>query len=473
MSGLPIVLSVEAKAALVVGGQDRAVPKVRRLLAAGADVRVIARAADNCILRLAEQDEIVWEQRDFAPRDVEGAAVVFAATGIVEVDGAVASAARTAGTLVNVVDGPEFCDFSMPAIVDRDPVMVAISTDGAAPLLARKLRARIEAMLPENTGGLARFAAGFRSAVAATFPDARTRRRVWETVFEGKIADIALSGDLHRARREMLALINSPGAATDAGHAAIVGAGPGDPDLLTLRASRLLEQADVVIHDRLVGERILGHARRDATLVDAGKAPGHHKMTQDDINQTMIDQVRAGNRVVRLKGGDPFVFGRGGEEVDALRAAGLDAEIVPGITAALGCSAAAGIPLTHRDHAHALTLVTGQGHDGAPDMDWASVAQTNHTIAVYMGVANAGEIAARLIGHGRAAATPVAVIENGTLPEQRILASRLDDLGDLMTRDSVSSPALVVIGEVTAYANIANQTEPNGMPDIAPALATG
>ena len=452
MSGLPIVLTVKDRATLVVGGNERAVPKVRRLLSAGAAVCVVAPDAGPEIVELAHQGRLVWKKRAFVTGDVRGQTVVFGATGNAAIDRSVAEAATVAGVLANIVDGPELCDFTMPAIVDRDPVMVAISTDGTAPLLARKIRARIEAVLPENTGRLARFAAGFRSAVAATLPNPRARRELWQKVFDGSIADAVVRGDLHGARRDMLALINSPGTTQSVGHVAIVGAGPGDPDLLTLAALRLLEQADVVIHDRLVGPRILEYARRDAALIDAGKARGDHRMGQDEVNQTIVRHAKAGHRVVRLKGGDPFIFGRGGEEVDALRAHGIEAEIVPGITAALGCAAIAGIPLTHRDHARTVTLVTGEGRDGAPEADWRAVARGGHTVAVYMGVANAGRIAEQLIKRGRDDSTPVAVIENGSLPEQRVLAGRLDGLGALMADEAVTSPALVVIGEVAAYA---------------------
>lgn len=452
MSGLPIVLTVKGRPTLVVGGKDRAVPKVRRLLTAGAAVCVVAPAAGPEIVEFADQGRLVWRKRAFVSGDVRGLTVVFGATGNAAVDRSVAEAAAAAGVPANIVDGPELGDFTMPAIVDRDPVMVAISTDGTAPLLARKIRARIEAVLPENTGRLARFAAGFRSAVAATIPNPRARRELWQKVFDGSVADAVVRGDLHGARRTMLALINSSGTTRSVGHVAIVGAGPGNPDLLTLAALRLLEQADVVIHDRLVGPRILDYVRRDAALIDAGKARGDHRMGQDEINQTIVRHAKAGHRVVRLKGGDPFIFGRGGEELDALRAHGIEAEIVPGITAALGCAAIAGIPLTHRDHARTVTLVTGEGRDGALEADWRAVARGGHTVVVYMGIANAGRIAEQLINHGRDAATPIAVIENGSLPEQRVLAGRLDGLGALMADEAVTSPALVVIGDVAAYA---------------------
>jgi uroporphyrin-III C-methyltransferase/precorrin-2 dehydrogenase/sirohydrochlorin ferrochelatase len=304
-------------------------------------------------------------------------------------------------------------------------------------------------MLPARLGELARFAERFRPSVAAVIPPAG-RRAFWERFFDGPVSAQMLAGAGAAAREAMLGLINMrrPEAA---GAVAIVGAGPGDPDLLTLRALRLLQEADVIVHDRLVGPGILDLARRDAERIHVGKARGNHSLSQAGINALLAERARAGQRVVRLKGGDPFVFGRGGEEVEHLRREGIAVEVVPGITAATGCAAAAGLPLTHRDVAQSLTLVTAHGRDGEPQLDWQALAGRNQTLVIYMGVAVAERIAARLIEHGRTASTPVAIIENGTLPTQRVVTGTLRDLGALVSGRGIEGPAAIVVGEVVRH----------------------
>ncbi len=359
---------------------------------------------------------------------------------------------------VNVVDAPQLSTFIMPAVVRRDPVTVAISTGGAAPVLARAIRARIEALLPANLGRLARFADGFRGAVKATHGDETGRRRFWERFFAGPIAAAVLAGDERWAREKMLDAVNRrPAQDERAGSVALVGAGPGDADLLTLRAVRLLEEADVIVHDRLIGPDVLDRARRDAERIDVGKRPGSAAMSQDRINAILLREARAGRRVVRLKGGDPFIFGRGGEEAEYLRRHGVHVSIVPGITAATGCAAVAGIPLTHRDQVQALTFVTGQGRDGEPEVDWAALARGRQTIVVYMGRAAAGRIAGRLMAAGMDPATPAAMIVNGTLADQRVETAPLARLGALVAADGDggerAGPTLFVIGEVVRHAD--------------------
>jgi uroporphyrin-III C-methyltransferase/precorrin-2 dehydrogenase/sirohydrochlorin ferrochelatase len=361
---------------------------------------------------------------------------------------------------VNVVDRPDLSSFIMPAIVERDPVVIGISTGGAAPLLARRIRATIEALLPARLGRLVRFAESFRGSVQATIPDARARLRFWERFFEGPLAGAVLAGDESTAREQMLSLVNRPQAAPrPAGVVHIVGAGPGDPDLLTLRALRLMQQADVVVYDKLVGPEILDYARRDAERIYVGKSKGNHARTQDQINELLVVHARTGKRVLRLKGGDPFIFGRGGEEREHLRRAGVRVEVVPGITAATGCAAATGIPLTHRDHAAAATFVTGHGRNGEPDLDWAALARIRHTLVIYMGVSTAGRTAARLIEHGMAPDTPVAVVENGTLESQKTAIGTLAHLGALVAEHGIAGPAIIVVGEVVREADAAALTE--------------
>lgn len=449
MRQFPIFLKLEGRKALVVGGGDAAVAKVRLLRAARADLTVIAERPAPELLDWAAEGVIRLERRAFRPDDLDGAAMVISATGDVAGDAAVSAAARAAGVAVNAVDRPALSDFIMPAIVDRDPVTVAISTDGAAPALARQVRGAIEAALPARLGQLARFIDAFRPAVSALRDSAEGRRRFWDRFLAGPIARKVLAGDGREARSAMLALVNQAERTEQSGRVAIVGAGPGDPELLTLKAHRLLQEADVIVHDKLVGEEVLDLARRDARRIYVGKSRGNHTLTQDEINALIAEEAWAGHLVVRLKGGDPFVFGRGGEELEYLRALGIEAEVVPGITAATGCAAAAGFPLTHRDKASAVTFLSGQGKDGEPDVDWHVLAEARHTLAVYMGVGTAEATAERLLAHGRDPATSVAVIENGTLPTQRVVKGRLEGLADLVRREGIGSPALIVIGEVT------------------------
>ena len=449
MRYFPAFHDLSTRPSLVVGGGESAARKLRLLRKAGARVVVVAPSADPEIADLAKAGEIIWRRRAFQAGDILGCGVVIGATGSAAVDEAVARAAGEAGIPVNVVDRPELCSFITPAIIDRDPLVIGISSGGDAPILARQIRARLEALLPANLGRLARFAGTFRGAVAAQFGDGARRRRFWERFFSGPVADKILAGDEIGAREAMLGLINGRAARAQAvGSVSIVGAGPGDPDLLTFKALRRLQEADVVLYDKLVGPEIVDYARRDAERIFVGKTKANHSKTQDEINALMAAHALAGRRVVRLKGGDPFIFGRGGEEMDYLQGRGVTVEVVPGVTAAAGCAAAAGIPLTLRGTALAVTFLTGHARDGEPDLDWASLATGRQTLAVYMGVSTAGTVAARLIEHGLSAATPVAVIENGTRPEQRRINAHLGDLARRLQAARIEGPALIIIGEV-------------------------
>lgn len=458
MEHLPIFLDVNGKRTLVVGAGDVAARKARLLVKAGAHPAVVTAAAEGergCeeIEAMAARGEVDLLRRPFTDADLDGRVLVFVATDRQDLQVVVAEASRSAGIPVNVVDNKRLCTFIMPAIVDRDPITVAVSSAGTAPVLARSIREKIEAMLPPNLGRLARFADRFRGAVKANFQSGAARRRFWEGFFSGPVAASILDGDEVRAGERMLEVVNRPDRLDDRGIVFIVGAGPGNPDLLTLRALRLMQEADVIVHDRLVSAAILDYARRDSDRIDVGKAKGAHAVSQDAINAILLREARAGRRVVRLKGGDPFIFGRGGEERDFLIREGVPVEIVPGITAATGCAAAAGIPLTHRDHAHAMTVVTGHGRDGEPDVDWAALARLGQTLVVYMGASNAGRIARRLTAHGMDPTTPVAVIANGTRREQAVRVGRLSGLGGLAASLDRGAPAVLVIGEVARKAD--------------------
>ena len=463
MKYYPAFMNLSGRPALLVGGGEAAARKLRLLFKAGAKVTVVAPRSNHEVLEHGRAGRVALRRRRFRPADVEGQALVIAATGLPAVDAEVAGAAEAAGLPVNVVDRPDLSTFITPAIVDRDPVVIGISTGGTAPVLARRIRATIETLLPSRIGRLAHFAETFRSAVAAVVPDGRSRRVFWDAFFDGPIARAVLAGNERAARELTLSLVNRRGRReAPLGSVAIVGAGPGDPDLLTLRALTALQSADVVVYDRLIGPEILDRARRDAERVFVGKAKGNHAAGQDEINTILWERARAGQRVVRLKGGDPFVFGRGGEEVEYLRRHDIQVELVPRITAATACAASAGIPLTHRGLAQAVTLVTGHGatdDSGEPDVDWAALAGSHHTLALYMGLSTAGRVAERLMAAGRAAATPVAVVAKATLPDQRIEIGRLDALESLVRERAIEGPALILIGEVVALADAAALVE--------------
>jgi uroporphyrin-III C-methyltransferase/precorrin-2 dehydrogenase/sirohydrochlorin ferrochelatase len=427
---------------VLIGDGHAAAAKSRLFRGSGAELRWFAGPT-------AEADA-AWQARWPTAEDLSGARLVFIAIADPDEAKGFADLGRASGAQVNVVDQPGLSDFHTPALIDRDGVVVGIATGGVAPVLAREVRSRIEAVLPQGLDRLARLAEDIRDTVIATLPDFTARRRFWETAFRGAPRDLAVEGRTAEARREMLRLLNRPGNPPGVVH--LVGAGPGDPELLTLKALRAMQDADVIIHDRLVPAAVLDRARRDARRIYVGKRRGDHAVPQEEIAALMVTEARAGQRVVRLKGGDPFVFGRGGEELDAVRAAGIEVIVVPGITAALGCAAAAAIPLTYRDEARAVTFVTAESRPGGAQPDWAVLAGANHTLAVYMGVEGAAAVQAGLIDGGRAGDTPVAVIENGSCPDQRILTGRLDGLARLVAREQVVSPALLVIGEVAARA---------------------
>ena len=359
--------------------------------------------------------------------------------------------ARGAGALVNVVDDLPLCDFYTPAIVDRGSVTVAISTGGSGPVLARDLRSAIESVVAPGVGLLAETAARLRHAVKHRFPTVDARRRFWETALRGEAARLADAGDSEGAYGAIEAALDSE-AGDPAGVVHLVGAGPGDPELLTVKAARLIRDAEVIVHDRLVSPEVLDRARRDALRIDVGKTAGHHPVSQARICEILIEQARLGRRVVRLKGGDSFIFGRGGEEAEAVRAAGIEVHVTPGVSAALAAGAQAQIPLTHRDAAQAVTFVTGRPKTGGPDLDYAALAAPGHTLVVYMGVATSAVLARRLIEAGRPASTPVAVIENASLAAERRVFTRLDQLAETISRAGITGPSAIVIGEVVARA---------------------
>ncbi len=446
----PIFLSLRGRPALVVGGGEQAARKVELLLSAGARVSLVAGTVNGEIAQLIAEGRIFWAGRSFDDGDLAGAMLAIVASDEEALRARVSAAAQARGVPVNVVDRPALSTFIMPSIVDRGAVTVAVSTDGAAPALARKVRAEIERTLPAAIGRVARFAEIFREQVRRTLVDPRARRRFWDRVFDGRIGELALAGDEIAARRELIRLLDDARSRAPAatGIVHLVGAGPGDPDLLTLKAHRLLQRADVVVYDRLVSAEVLAMARRDAERIYVGKRRAHHCVPQEEINDRLVALARAGKSVVRLKGGDPLVFGRGGEEIAALVQAGITVEVVPGITAALGCAASAGIPLTHRDHAQSCVFVTGHAKDGRIALDWPMLARPRQTVVIYMGVEALPVIAAELMQHGLPSGTPAALIENGTTDRERRVVGTLGTLERLEGETPLRGPTLLMVGEV-------------------------
>ena len=444
----PAFLSLSGRPCLLVGGGVVASRKARLLLAAGARLTVVApHISASMDQMLAGRPGLRWIPRNFEESDLDGCWLVVSATGDPAVEQRVAEAAERRRIFCNAVDDRDNCSFITPAIVDRSPVIVAISSGGSAPVLARRIREYIESVLPSGLGKLAQLAREFRNAVRSKIADAGVRLRFWEKFFDSSIASEANAGNVEHARELAWALLDDPNDAT-AGEAWLVGAGPGDAGMLTLGALQAMQRADVILHDRLVSGEVLALARRDATLISVGKTPGCVANSQEHINELLVRLVSEGKRVVRLKGGDPFIFGRGGEEAEALDAAGLRWRALPGITAAAGCAAAAGIPLTHRDDAQSVVLLTAHGKDSVDKLDWASLARERQTLAVYMGVRRFPVLMQNLIAHGRGADTPVAIIERGSTPEQRVLRGTLGQLVLLSEAHRVEAPALLIIGDV-------------------------
>ena len=459
MRYLPLFADLAGRRCLVIGGDETAARKLRLLLRAAARPVVLADNVTEEIQAAAAQGDVAVISRGFLASDLDDTALVIVADAPRHEAEVIFRAAQKAGVLVNVVDQPALCTVVLPGIVDREPILVAIGSAGDSPVLVRRVREQIERLLPPRLGRLARFAGRFRAVVARKIEGGPTRRAFWERIIDGPIGSRVLRGDGSGANEAMLRLINSPTPSpSGGGSVALVGAGPGAADLLTLRALRLIQDADVVLHDALVGAEILDLVRRDADRIDVGKRRANHRFNQGEINQMLVDHAQAGRRVVRLKGGDPFLFGRGGEEIEHLASQGIDVEVVPGITAALGAAAATGIPLTHRDHASSVTFMTGHGADGLDRPDSNGFGDRDHTVVVYMGLGQAHEIAAQAIAAGRAPSTPVAVIDRATHDDQRVLRGTLEGLGGLVEQAGLAGPALLIVGDVTAIGQPAHGT---------------
>lgn len=448
----PVFADLHGRIVLVVGGGTVALRKATALREAGARVRVGAPALNAELAALAERGDIEHLPGEFAPHWLDDAWLAIAATDDDVVNRAVAEAGEARRLWVNVVDDAQASTVQIPARVDRGPLQVAISSGGAAPMLARHLRESLETQLDASLGELANMLGRERTRIRARFPQLGARRRFFDRLLRGKVPALLRKRQHLAAEREFATQLHAE-VPSSRGSVALVGAGPGDPGLLTLRALRVLNEADVILHDRLVSDEVMQLVRRDAQRIEVGKQAGNHHATQAQIHALMLEHASAGKRVVRLKGGDPFVFGRGGEELEVLRDAGIDFEVVPGITAALACAAYAGVPLTHRDHAQSVRLVTAHCKDSDDTLDWQALAQERQTLAVYMGVAGLDRFSARLIEHGRAASTPFAIIENGSRANQRVIVGALSELAQRAREHDVQSPALLIVGEVAALAD--------------------
>ncbi|MBO1113342.1 siroheme synthase CysG [Bordetella petrii] len=452
MKLFPLFADLQGRRVLVVGGGDIAARKVQLLLEASADVHVGAPALVPELALLAAQGRIRALAGEFRPDWLDDAWLVVAATDDRAVNAAVSQAAQTRRIFSNVVDDAELSSFQVPSIVDRSPLVVAISSSGVAPVLARRLRERVESLFDHSLGALAALAARHRPRIRERRPDLKQRRKFYDWLLDGPVAALLRQQQPDEAERMLEAALQAP-QDDGAGSVALVGAGPGDPGLLTLKALRALNEADVILYDRLVSPAVLALARRDADRVAVGKLPGEdHDATQARIHALLVEHARAGRRVVRLKGGDAFIFGRGGEELEYLRAHQVRYEVVPGITAALACAAYAGIPLTHRDHAQSVRLVTAHCREDEDTLDWAGLARDHQTLAFYMGVGQLETLSARLIGHGRSGATPFALVENGSRPEQRVISGQLAELAAVARSHGVRAPALLIVGEVAGLA---------------------
>ena len=447
MDYIPLFLEVRQRLCLIVGGGDIALRKARLLERAGARIRLVAPSIEPGLKTLLKSHDHQIEQRPYHPADLNNVHLVIAATDDQALNRRVAEQAKSQNLFINVVDDPDAGSAIMPSIVDRSPVMVAFSTGGKAPVLARQLRTQLESMLPAGFGRLAELAGDFRQRVSDRFNQINDRRYFWERVLSGPVAEKALSGDLEQAGKMMSQALDDARESTT-GEVYLVGGGPGDPDLLTFKAVRLMQKADVVLYDRLVSEAVLNLCRRDADYIYVGKKRDRHTLPQGNINQLLVKLAKEGKRVLRLKGGDPFIFGRGGEEIDTLAHEQIPFQVVPGITAASGCSTYAGIPLTHRDFAQSVRFVTGHLKDNSYSLNWHEMLDPAQTLVFYMGLLGLPRICEALISHGRSPETPIALIEQGTTQQQRVFVATLATIVQEIKDNGIRAPTLIIVGDV-------------------------
>ena len=448
MEHLPIFINLKQKPVLVVGGGDIALRKINLLIKAQASVNCLSPLFCDGIASLSADKSVNLIQKSFEPDDIKNYSIVIASTDDSLVNSSISELAKKANIPVNVVDSPELSSFIMPSIVDRSPVIIAVSSAGKAPVLARIIRAKLETVIPSAYGLLAEIAGEYRQKVKNRFSNIKDRRAFWESAFSGVIAEKVFSGRINEARGDIEEQLENS-VEIDLGEVYLVGAGPGDPDLLTFKALRLIQQADVVLYDRLVSKGVMELVRRDSELIYVGKKGGSDESTrQEDINEQLVKLAKSGKRVCRLKGGDPFIFGRGGEEIESLSEHGIPFQVVPGITAASGCSSYAGIPLTHRDYSQSCRFVTAHLKNGTTNLPWEEFVIDQQTIVFYMALSGANYICQKLMEHGMDKNMPIAIIEKGTMPEQKVYISSLTKLPDLLAKENIHAPTLMIVGEV-------------------------
>jgi uroporphyrin-III C-methyltransferase/precorrin-2 dehydrogenase/sirohydrochlorin ferrochelatase len=466
MDFLPIFLNIKGARCLVVGGGSVAARKSGLLRQCGAHVVIVSPALGETLAAETALGYIEHIQARFGEAHLTGAVAVVAATDDRGVNEAVFRAARARGIPVNVVDDPELCSFIFPAIVDRSPMLIAVSTGGASPVLARLMRAKLETLIPAAYGRLASLADALRERVKKHFSDKAQRRIFWENALQGPFADMVLAGKDQEARDYFEHALSGTPDGKPRGEVYLVGAGPGNPDLLTFRALRLMQQADVVVHDHLVSPAIVDLCRRDAQRIYVGKQRDNHTLRQEEINELLVRLAGEGRRVLRLKGGDPFIFGRGGEEIETLAANGIAFEVVPGITAAAGVASYSGIPLTHRDYAHACIFITGHLKDGSMDLDWDALARPRQTIVFYMGLLGLPVLCRELIAHGLPPTMPAAIVQQGTTHRQRVLIGTLETLPQQTEAAQLTPPTLIIVGEVVRLHDKLKWFDPSQAPDV-------
>ena len=448
MDHLPIFINIRKKPCIVIGGGDIALRKINLLLKAQAKVDCLSPSFSRDIKNLSKDGHITLINKSFDQTDIKDYSIIIAATDDSSVNSLISSIAQVKNIPVNVVDSPELSSFIMPSIVDRSPLIIAVSSSGKAPVLSRIIRAKLETVIPSAYGILANIAGEYRQKVKDRFSTIKDRRAFWEAVFSGVIAEKVFSGRISEAKEDIQRQLDDS-VEMDLGEVYLVGAGPGDPDLLTFKALRLIQQADVVLYDRLVSKGVMELVRRDSELIYVGKKGGSDKSTkQVDINDQLVELAKSGKRVCRLKGGDPFIFGRGGEEIESLSEHGIPFQVVPGITAASGCSSYAGIPLTHRDYSQSCRFVTAHLKNGTTNLPWEEFIIDQQTIVFYMALSGANYICEKLMEYGMDKDMPIAIIEKGTMPEQKVYISSLIELPDLLEREDIHAPTLMIVGEV-------------------------
>ncbi|MBF0657909.1 uroporphyrinogen-III C-methyltransferase [Psychrobacter sp. NG25] len=501
MNTFPLFFKLEDRKVLIVGGGDVALRKADLLSRAGAAITILAPVISDEIQALLNDSKHQLIYENYNNTYMSGARVIIAATDDEALNHQIHADATALNIPVNVVDTPHLCDFIFPAIVDRNPIVIGISSNGKAPVLARLLRARLETLIPQGYGKLAKLAGEFRTEVKSKIPTLTGRRQFWERAFEGKVSELMFAGneveateqlqaDLDNTAAQIASAIESPthttvvdapvvehetslDATTPVGEVYIVGAGPGDPELLTFKALRLMQQADIVYYDALVSPQVLDLCRRDADKVFVGKKRSNHAVAQLGINELLVNSAKEGRRVVRLKGGDPFIFGRGGEEIESLRAHGVPYQVVPGITAANAAASYAGIPLTHRDHSQSVRFVTGFLKAGAPNSNFKSFLNTDETVVFYMGLHSLPRLTEGLIDAGRADSTPIAIVSNASMPNQQVLTGTLANIVELQEQNQLPTPALLIMGDVVAlhdnlaWYNLQNQQHNQNSDDLA------